>query len=338
MLANARLRVDLRRVTENTGHLVTRLQGIEVVAVTKGTCGSPEVARAMLAGGASALADSRHENAQRMRDGGISAPIWLLRAPSPGRAADTVRLFDLSLASEVEVCRALDAAAASQGLIHKVLVMVELGDLREGIMPTDLAAFVDSVERLEHVELVGIGANLTCYGAIVPDEQNMSQLVELGRRTEAQVGRQLLVSGGNSGSVPMVLSGRMPKGITSLRIGESVLHGVDTLTRWPLPGLHTDAFTVEAPVIECKLKPSMPRGNVAQNAWGDLPVFEDRGVRRRAICALGRQDCHVEGLTPLDPRIYVLGASSDHLLLDVDSVIYPPRPGDVDLLSSRLRV
>jgi len=328
VLATARVLVDLPKITENTRFLVENLRGMEVVAVTKGVCGSPEVARAMLAGGAVALAESRHENAQRLRDGGISAALWLLRTPSPAKAADTVRLFDLSLASEVDSCLALDAAAAEQGVSHQVLVMVELGDLREGILPADLPAFVDMVERLEHIELAGIGGNLTCYGAVVPDERNMSLLRDLAAETERRVGRRLLVSGGNSGSIPMVAAGRMPQGISSLRIGETILHGVDTLTRWPMAGLHTDAFTMEAPVIECKAKPSLPRGRTAQNAWGDTPVFQDRGVRRRAICAIGRQDCHVEGLTPLDPRVYVLGASSDHLLLDVDSMIVPPRPGE----------
>jgi len=329
MLANARLLVDLPKITENVRYLVERLHGIDIVAVTKGVCGSPAIARAMLAGGAVALADSRHENAQRLRDDGISAPLWLLRTPTPGRAADTVRLFDYSLISEVETCAALDAAAAELGATHRLVVMVELGDLRAGILPADLPAFVEAVERLEHVELAGIGTNLTCYGAIVPDEQNMSQLLDLARSTERHGGRRLRVSGGNSGSLPMALEGRMPSGVSSLRVGETALHGVDTLTRRPIPGLHTDAFTVEAPVIECKVKPSLPTGTIAQNAWGDVPVFEDRGVRRRAICALGRQDCHIEGLTPLDPRVLVLGASSDHLLLDVDDMVDPPGIGEM---------
>lgn len=330
MLANTRLLIDLQKIRQNTQTLVTKLHGVDVVAVTKCACGSPHVARAMLAGGAIALAESRHENAQRLRADGISAPLWLLRTPSPARASDTVRLFDVSLASEIETCVALDTAAAElgAGARHGVVVMVELGDLREGIMPSDLPAFVEAVERLEHVEVAGIGTNLTCFGAIVPDERNMSELVDLARRTEKQVGRHLLVSGGNSGSIPLAMSGRMPAGISSLRVGETALHGVDTLTRWPISGLHTDAFTVEVPVVECRLKPSLPTGNVAQNAWGDSPVFEDRGVRRRAIGALGRQDCHIEGLTPLDPRVYVLGASSDHLLLDVDAMIEPPAIGD----------
>ena len=98
--------------------------------------------------------------------------------------------------------------------------------------------------------------------------------------------------------------------------------GVDPATREQIPGLElfTDAVTLSAPVIECKVKPSMPIGTSAQDAFGGSPVFEDRGLRRRAICAIGRQDAPPEGLTPLDPRIRVLGASSDHLVLDVDDL------------------
>ena len=123
----------------------------------------------------------------------------------------------------------------------------------------------------------------------------------------------------------MVTSGRMPASVDTLRIGETILLGVDTLTREPTLGLHLDAFTVSAPVIECLVKPSLPRGTSAQDAFGNFPTFSDRGERRRAICALGRQDAPPEGLTPVDPRVEVLGASSDHLILDVDALDRPPR-------------
>jgi predicted amino acid racemase len=327
-LGNARLTVDLGKIEDNVRTLVARLDGIDLVAVTKGVCGSPEVARAMIAGGAVALADSRHENAARLRDAGMDVPIWLLRSPSPARADETVRLFDLSLVTEKETCRALDEAAALNGRRHAVLLMVELGDLREGIMPKSLPRFARLVEDLEHLELAGIGANLACFAGIVPDEHNMGQLLGLASATEARVGHRLIVSGGNSSAIPMATAGRLPAGISSLRVGESALHGTDTLTRWPLPGLHVDAFMLEVPVVECRKKPSLPYGSVAQNAWGDSPTFVDRGVRRRAICALGKQDCFIKGLTPLDPRINVLGASSDHIVLDVDALLVPPRTGE----------
>jgi predicted amino acid racemase len=322
--------VDLDKVRDNARRVGAALGRVDVVGVTKVSCGSPEVGAALLEGGAVALGESRLENAERLRDAGITAPLWLLRAPPPGLADATVRLCDLSLQSELETVAALDTAGRRQGRRHGIVAMVELGDLREGLMPAELPAFVAAVGRLANVALAGVGVNLTCYGAVVPDLDNLGRLAELAASVERQTGRALLhVSGGNSGSLGLALSGRLPAAVTSLRIGESILLGVDTLTREPLPlELHLDAFTVAAPVIECMEKPSLPCGTSAQDAFGNRPLFTDRGVRRRAICALGRQDAPPDGLRPLDPRIEVLGASSDHLILDVHDLDRPPALGD----------
>jgi ornithine racemase len=329
-LDRSTLHVDLDKIRANARRLVEALGAVEVVGVTKVTCGSPEVGLALLGGGAVALGESRLENAQRLRDAGIRAPLWLLRSPAPGLADEVVHLCDVSLESELETVVALDRAGGRQGRRHGIVAMVELGDLREGMLPADLPAFAAAAERLEHVDLLGVGVNLTCYGAVVPDQRNLGCLAELAAETEHLIGRPLrYVSGGNSGSLDLGLSGRLPAAVNSLRIGESILLGVDTLTREPLSlGLHLDAFVVRAPVIECLVKPSLPEGTSAQDAFGTEPVFEDRGLRRRAICALGRQDAPPEGLRPVDPRVQVLGASSDHLILDVQAVEPPPALGD----------
>ncbi|MCX6363155.1 MAG: alanine/ornithine racemase family PLP-dependent enzyme [Actinobacteria bacterium] len=327
-LGTATVTVDLKKLRDNSRRVVSQLPGIEVVAVTKVTCGSPQVARAMLAGGARALGESRLENAERLREAGITAPIWLLRAPTPELAGDTVRLTDVSLESELETVVALDNAAAAAGRRHAVVAMVDLGDLREGMMPAALPAFLERVNAMDHIDIAGIGVNLTCFGAIVPDEDNLGRLAELAARSEKQLGRPLLVSGGNSSSIGMVTSGRMPAAVNTLRIGETIVLGVDTLTREPTLDLHLDAITVSAPVIECLVKPSLPSGISAQDAFGNRPTFTDRGERRRAICALGRQDAPPEGLRPVDSRIEVLGASSDHLILDVEDLERPPALGE----------
>ena len=114
MPAQATVTVDLGKVRANARTVVDHLPGISVVAVTKVTCGSPQVGRAMLAGGARALGDSRLENAQRLRDAGLTAPIWLLRAPPPERAGETVQLTDVSLQSELETV--LKVLTRSHGL------------------------------------------------------------------------------------------------------------------------------------------------------------------------------------------------------------------------------
>ncbi|MDO9556193.1 MAG: alanine/ornithine racemase family PLP-dependent enzyme [Coriobacteriia bacterium] len=328
MLAKATVTIDLTKITENARRVVDALGGREVIGVTKVTCGSPQVARAMLAGGVSGLADSRLENLAGLREAGITAPLWLLRAPVPALAEDTVRCADVSLESEIETLVALDVAAGRLGKKHSIVAMVDLGDLREGMMPEVLPAFVERAEALPNIDLLGIGVSLTCYGAIVPTAENLGELVALTQTAEALVGRRLYVSGGMSSSLDALVAGTLPDRIDNLRIGESILLGVSTVTREPILGLHTDAIVAEAPVVEVMRKPSKPRGISAQDAFGGRPLFKDRGERLRAICAIGRQDAPPEGLRPLDVGVEVLGASSDHLVLDVDAMPVVPGIGD----------
>jgi predicted amino acid racemase len=253
-----------------------------------------------------------------------------VRAPAPGAADDAVRFSDVSLVSELAIVEALGAAALRAGRTHGVLAMVDIGDLREGMMPADLPAFLERASRCTGIEMVGIGASLTCYGAIVPDERNLRQLADLAATAERQLGRRLVVSGGSSTSVAPLLAGRAPSSINNVRLGESIVLGVDPATREHIAGLdlHDDAVTVAAPVIECNVKPSLPTGTAAQDAFGNVPSFTDRGERRRAIVAMGRQDVVPEQLRPVDPRVVVLGASSDHLVLDVHDLPVPPAIGE----------
>jgi ornithine racemase len=330
MQDRATLTIDLRKIEENARAVVDALPGVSITGVTKVTCGTPEVARAMLAGGVAALGESRIENAARLREAGVTAPIWLIRAPAPGLAADAVRFADVSLISEIAIAEALDAAARAAGTRHAIVAMVDIGDLREGMWPDALPDFLERAAALENLSILGIGASLTCYGAIVPDETNLGLLGRLAADAETQLGREITVSGGSSTSIAPLLAGIGGAFIDNLRIGEAMVLGVDPATRESIPGLrlHRDALTLSVPVIECAVKPSMPIGTSAQDAFGGAPEFTDLGMRRRAICALGRQDAPPEGLTPMDPRVVILGASSDHLVLDVDALPDAPPIGE----------
>jgi len=68
---------------------VCREHGIEVTGVTKGVCGHPEVAKAMLRGGVSSIGDSRLKNIDRLRQAGVEARLMLIRVPALS-AIDTV--------------------------------------------------------------------------------------------------------------------------------------------------------------------------------------------------------------------------------------------------------
>ncbi len=328
MLDVATLTIDLGKIEENARLVVDALPGAQVVGITKVTCGSPEVARAMLAGGVTAIGESRIENIAHMRQAGVPGPFWLVRSPTPGIAEETVAQADVALVSEYDVAAALDAVAGRAGVRFGVVAMVDVGDLREGMMPETLPAFLERMASLEHVDVEGIGISLTCYGAIIPTADNLGQLVRLAEEAERITGHSMLVSGGMSTTLDALIAGAMPSRVDNLRVGEAIVLGVSPATREPILGLHTDALVLSAPVIECQVKPSKPIGISAQDAFGNRPVFEDRGMRRRAICAIGRQDVVPEQMRPVDERIRILGASSDHLIIDVDDLPEPPSIGE----------
>ncbi len=332
-MAEPRVTIDLD-VIERNARVVTRAcarYGVSVFGVTKGTCGSPQVAAAMLRGGVIGIGESRFENIQRLRRSGLLCRILLLRSPPLSRVDETVTGADISLNSELEVIEALSQAAVRRSRVHEIILMVDLGDLREGIWPDDLLPTVAEILRLPGVRLVGLGTNLTCFGAVLPSERNMAELASYAAAVEAEFGVALrYVSGGNSSSLPFLLEGRMPPGVNNLRIGESILQGGrDTFFDEPWEELDRDAFLLEGELLEVKRKPSVPIGVSGVDAFGGHPVFEDRGERLRGILNLGREDIVVDALVPEAPGVEVLGASSDHLILDVTDMAETPRVGDL---------
>jgi predicted amino acid racemase len=318
-VSTPRLEVRLDLLAHNATTLVSRLaqRNIRVTGVTKATLGSPEVARTLLGAGVAGLGESRIENVERLRAAGITAPITLLRSPSPSQVARVVAAADVSCNTEVDVLVDLGAAAVALGRTHGVLLMVELGDLREGILPVDTPDVLRRALSIPGIDVRGLGTNLACQQGIAPDASKMAELTELVRALEDDFGIHLpVVSGGNSANLDWLSAPFSDVGrINDLRLGESILLGREPLQRTAIAGLHLDAFTLVGEVIEAKAKPSVGWGNVAQTAFGEPGPGVDRGTTVRVLVALGRQDVDPDGLTP--PRGFeVLGAGSDHLVLD----------------------
>lgn len=269
------------------------------------------------------LADSRVMNIRKYAD--LMAPNGkqsvLLRLPMVDEIEELVKYVDISQNSEMETVRAIAEEAKKQGKVHKIILMVDLGDLREGMFyqnEEEIVSAAAEIEAMDGVELYGMGTNLTCYGAIIPKNDNLSVLCSIAGRVEEKIGRSLeLISGGNSSSIYLIWREDMPEKISNLRLGESFLLGNDTAYGEEVPGTVHDAVLVEAQIIELKEKPSLPIGEVGKDAFGQVPEYEDRGVIKRAILGIGKQDTDIDGMTPLDDRIDILGGSSDHMILDM---------------------
>ena len=255
----------------------------------------------------------------------------LLRSPPIARVEEVVRTVDISLQSELAIIRELSRIAERMGRVHDIMLMVDLGDLREGIWPSDCCRRSRQVLELKGVRIAGIGTNLSCFGAIMPTEENLGQLVAHAYKVERLTGISLdWVSGGNSSSLPLLLEGTLPAGINNLRDrrGNPAGRAAKRSATTPWEELELDACRLTGELIEVKMKPSRPIGKSGYDAFGNQPVFVDEGDRLRAIANIGREDVLIEGLTPIDKGVRVLGASSDHLLLDVTDAEPPLAVGD----------
>ncbi|MEA5502588.1 alanine/ornithine racemase family PLP-dependent enzyme [Halotia wernerae UHCC 0503] len=312
-----RIEISLSQIRDNA-RMLSKLygqKGISLMGVSKAVLGEPSIVEAMIQGGVRFIADSRIENIQKMKKAGISTQFVLLRTPL-SQAESVVKSVDISFNTEIETLKKLSYYAKAHNKNHQIIIMVELGDLREGILPGDLSQFVRETLSLSHIKLVGIGCNLACYGGVKPDRKNMHELSEQVNFIEKEFQISLeIISGGNSANYEWYKSAQDVGKINNLRLGESILLGCETVSRKAIPGLHTRAFQLVAEVIESKIKPSLPFGEICQDAFGNVPVFQDRGIRQRAIIALGRQDVLVSSLKS-NNRLEILGSSSDHIILD----------------------
>lgn len=307
-----KLTLDLTKLQQNMAAVVDlcRPYGISVFGVTKVCCGWPEVGRALLAGGAVGLADSRMANLVRLREAGLG-PLMLLRSPAPQQAAQVVETADISLNSEKAVLQALNSAAEERGIVHRVLLMVDLGEMREGVWDGELLGLYSFAQALPHIEVWGVGANFSCLNGSPPWQGQLEQLAQLARSCGAP---NLVVSGGNSSALHLIRrglwQGEWTAAVNNLRIGESVFLGWDLIDKTPLPGCHQEVCRLEAEVIE-----------VQDKQVGGKWV-------RRAVVALGKQDIGTGTVWPLCPGTAVVGVTSDHLVLDV-SQAPDTRVGDV---------
>ena len=254
--------------------MVNRLaqQGIKVTGVSKATLALPEIVRTWVAAGVHSIGESRIESIESLSRCELGVPLLLIRSPMLSQVDRVVAHAAISCNSEAVVLRALAAAAHCQGVRHGVLLMVELGDLREGILAADLEAMVLLTLALPSLLLVGIGTNLGCQNGVAPDQSNMSELSRLIEALEGRFGIRLeWCSGGNSANLPWLASGGDLGRINHLRLGEALLLGREPLTRSAIPGLYTDAITLVAEVIEAKHKQETrrPGFNVPRGGPGD---------------------------------------------------------------------
>lgn len=310
--------VNLDSIYHNTVQITSwfRAFGIEVYGVVKACLGDPRIAKVMVAGGCTGIGDSRWQNLRRLRAGGISVPLMLVRSPSMSEVQHVVEYADLSLNSEPSVLKALSDAAVSAKRRHGVILMVEAGDLREGKGPSEAAELAFMADRLPGLQVLGIGTNVGCFAAPGPQRRMVAALKEALELVEERLGRAVsVVSGGNSGLLGRAEYCQMLPRLNQVRVGEAILLGKDPVTNAAWDFLHQDTFTLETEIIEAGVKTDTTEEGIKGEGACDRRLSHSYF---QALAAVGTQDLGRGTLQSLAPNCRVAGATSDHLLIRLD--------------------
>jgi predicted amino acid racemase len=218
-------------------------------------------------------------------------------------AGNVVSVCQTSTNTQIETVMALSEAALRAGRVHGIIIMVETDDRREGILPGQVLPFCRQVlENCPGVVISGLGTNARCISEKHPEPGSIKMLLDLKEEIERELPVKIgIISGGNSSSLGLVFNNLMPEGVNQIRIGEAILLGHETAEYKPIEGACTDAFVLEAEVIEVKKNNESVSGIIA---------------------ALGIQDCGYQNIECMDPGLKTINQSSDHTVIAAaDNVI-----------------
>jgi ornithine racemase len=323
------LQIDLNALKHNYLRISdwVKKHGGNLTVVTKALCGNSDLLSALVEFGVHSMGDSRIENMHSIKQDSPSTEVWCLRPPNVSALNKLLLVCDVSLNTELQTIKQIDAECKKTRRTHKVVLMVELGELREGVLPSKLIDMTESILSMPAIDLVGLGANLGCLNGAIPMSEELTQLTLYHKLLELEYDIKIpFLSAGTSAGLGLLQNGDFPKQINHFRIGEAILLGTDPVTGEPFSGLRSDAITLETEVIEVKEKRLVPSVETANTPFDAIGREQDRepGERGyRAIVTVGQVDTDIGGLTPLNPDYTIAGASSDMTVVN----LWPNRDG-----------
>lgn len=306
---------------------------IEWAIVTKMLCGNEEYLQEVIDLGINEICDARISNLAKVKRLKPEVDTVYIKPPAKRAIPDIVKYADASFNTEFETIKMLSEEAGRQGKTHKVIIMIELGDLREGVMGDHLVDFYGSIFELPNIKVTGIGSNLNCLHGVMPSHDKFIQLSLYKQLIEAKFNREIpWVTGGTSVVIPLIHLHQLPKGINHFRVGETLYFGTDLVHDNIIEGMEHEVIRLYAEIIEITEKPVVPIGSMEANPSGEVyEVNEDDYGRttHRAILDLGLLDINSDYLIPEDKDFEFVGASSDMLVIDLSENKQGYRVGDL---------
>ena len=333
----AELVIQTERIKENIKYLSNFFDDYDIQwsLVTKVFSGDKEFLKHILTDDViekiNSVGDSRLTSLRNLRAVNPKMRTIYIKPPAEVYADEVVKYADISLNSSFSTIQALNDAAEKNGKVHQVIIMIELGELREGVNREDLMSFYEKVFNLPYIEVIGIGSNLGCMYGIEPNYDKLLQLSIYKELISARFNKNLkFISGGSSITLPLIEEERIPKNINHFRIGEAAFFGVSPLKNEQFKDLHTDTFEFSANIIELEKKKIVPEGVVSDANIGHTADYSDakqNGTTVKAILDFGMLDVDDSDLQSFDKDVKFVGITSDMMVVDIGS----NRTGDGDV-------
>ncbi len=315
--------LNINKLKENYDYLDTLFKSNDIKwsVVSKVLCGNKLYLIELLKLGMQQVCDSRTSNLKTIKSINPNVETIYIKPPAKRSIATIIKYADISFNTEFETIKLLAEEAKKQGKTHKIIVMIELGELREGVLREEFIEFYSKIFELKNIKVVGIGTNLSCLYGVLPNHDKLIQLSLYEQLVEAKFNRQIpFVSGGSSVTIPLIFQNLLPKGINHFRIGETLFLGTDVYHNTTFQKMNNDVFALFAEIIELIEKPMVPMGEFGTNVEGETIVFDKDLIGEtsyRAILDLGLLDVEEEHLFPKDKSIEFAGASSDMIVIDL---------------------
>lgn len=289
--------------------------------VSKLLCGNRLFLQELINLGVKEVHDSRISNLAKVKSIHSEIQTAYIKPVSKRNVSKMVQFADVSLNSELETIRWISQEAVEQDKMHKIIIMVETGDLREGVMGEQLVEFYSQIFQLPNIEVIGLGTNLNCLNGVMPSTDKLIQLSLYKQIIELKFNKEIpWVSAGTSVTIPLMLTHQLPKGINHFRVGETLYFGLDLFEEKLIDGMNGDVFELHAEIIEMQEKPLLPVGNLAANPQGSTAQIDESLYGQssfRAIIDIGLLDVDPKYLIPSDDKYEILGGSSDMLIINL---------------------
>ncbi len=327
--------MDSKKLRENFSYLnnLFKQNGIKWTVVSKLLSGHKEYLTELLKLGINQISDSRISNIKALKAINPDIEAIYIKPPAKRSIKNVVKYADISMNTERKTIEMLSEEAKRQNKVHKIIIMIELGELREGVMRDTFVDFFQKTFSLDNIEVVGVGANLSCLYGVLPNKDKLIQLSLYKQLIEAKFNVKIpFVSGGSSVTIPLIHQNLLPKGINHFRVGETLFLGTDVYNDEPLNGMHTDVFKLYSEIIELTEKPMVPSGRMGTNVEGEAYEFDDENIGNtsyRAIVDLGLLDVEEAHIESVDTGISIVGASSDMIVMDLGDNHQKYKVGDL---------